>query len=616
MSRILKKLGFGILYVVYLVLFILLVDYVFFYRPKLAQLRVSRSHEMTGTRNPETEPLATVQHVDDELLKLLGKANGRKQSSFWRYPKEKRPGVVRICSYGDSYAEGDEVDDTYDYPRQLQNLFASHGAGNVEAVNFGISAFGFQQSYMMWDFVARHFDCDVHLFGPRGFQPLRDTTFGALYHWSPYYLHARYVLEDGDARLIEILGDTYKERFDEHFSFIPSWRYWRYTRRVPMFVKALIPKGRDIENPFYYDRRDMLEEASELQRILLAKMAREAGPILVGHHRADVVANVNAVDAGNLSAAQLPELIDFPYLARYSHAGPMGNHLAAQLFFTQLTGRRQPIQVLETTDLDWGEHGDGPGKRRSLESYTKIDFEIAGVTVGELYTIGWVAKALKVDALVSLHSPEESVLDSCFFPMDLELQPGMAVTLRRRRESETKDFSLGELTVVRGGLNIGLIEAEGFALLTFKEFEHKKDRGEPSPLTHGKRRARGFFFTGSAAAPLDELRDSEVTILVNGQDALKGTHGKVVDTEGIWFYPALHHFRVPRAAPFGIVDPAVLPASGEVELVAEHWQDGEVRIPIARWHRRTLEPPAVERPLRQLLRITDDGRAVLEEVPR
>ncbi len=611
----LKKLAAWGLYVLYVLLFILAVDYVFFYRPAMQELR-GKSSRLMGAKNPETEPIATARHVDAELMKRLAVAGHYKTSAFTKYPKEKPPGVVRICAHGDSYTQGQETDTDLDYPSLLQKLFESQGAGNVEVVNFGMYGFGLQQSYMLWDAVARDFSCDFHLFGPRGFWAVRDTTFGALASWSPYYLHARYALEDGELELIEVFGDTYKERFEGHFAFLPRWRYWRYSRRAPMFLHALVPEGRELENPFYYDRRDMHEEARQMQQILLAKMlAEDAAPILIGHHRADVVAMADALAEDDLSAVQFPEIFTLPYLAPYSHAGPLGNQLAAELFHAQLTGRRGQLPILELADLDWSRRGAPPGKRRSIESYSKVELEIGGVPAGEIYIVGWAAKPLKVDGLVGLVGAGGSVLDSCFFPVDLELQPGMQLTLRLEQGGQATDYPLGETAVLPGGLNLAVVRVEGFKFWFYKEFEHLQDRHEPTPLTHGARRLRGLFFTGNGEVPLAELAaaGSEVTILLEDQPVLAVEGETMIDTEGLWLYPGGGHLRLARAKSGGLVDLAALPEEGEVELVVEHWEDGEVRVPIVRWHKRWIEQPQARRPLRKLVAVGDDGRAVVRE---
>ncbi len=619
MKPLLQKLRFLILYSLYVLLFIAVVDYVFFYRPHMKKLRNPSFGFMAGVEDPRSVPLQKAKYVEPEVMKRLGKANGKKQSSFFNFPKGKADGMVRLCTFGDSYAEGDEVDEVHDYPRLLQNLFVEHGMGNVEVVNFGISGYGFHQSYMLWDAVARDFGCDAHLFGPRGFHPLRDTTFGAIYHWSPYYLHGRYVLENGDAKLIEILGDTYGERFDYHFAFFPRWRYLRYTRNPPMFLKALIPKGRDLTNPFYYDRRDMYEEGRELQSVLLARMAPEASTIFVGHHRQDVVETAVGVGAPNLGAAHFPEMLHFPYIAPKSHAGTWGNQLLARFHFAQLTGRTEgQVTVLDTTDLDWNEHGAAAGRRRSMESYSKVDIQVGGVPAGHFVVPSEWAQVppMKADALLAINGEAESVLDCTFFPLDFELQPYMEAVLRVEGSGPAKDYSLGKVAVLGGGLNFGLVQARGFEFKTFKEFERLLDRGEPSPLTHGKRRTRGLFFTGTPEIPLAELtgRGSEITVLIDGKPALRGEVGDMGETPGIWFR---HHtgkaFRYARANESGLLDIDALPGdSGVVEIVARHWEDGEVRTPIAAWHKRLMDmPPAAKPPDRRIV-LSEAGVAVME----
>ncbi len=594
MQGFLKKLRFAVLYSLYLAAFILLVDYVFFYRPYVSELRKIKSSRMS-TDDPRREKLIRIEHVDPEVMKKLGKANATKRSTFSRKTVAKSAGTTRVCSFGDSFTEGGEVDDLHDYPTLLQDAFDRAGAEGVEVINFGISGFGFHQAYMMWDLVARNFDCDLHLFGPRGFQPLRDTTFGFIYSWSPYYLHARYVLRGGDVELVEIEGDTYGERFDDHYRFFPRWRTLRYGRLPPMFLKALIPRSRDLPNPFYYDGRPMNEEAEEIQSILLGKIAAGGAETLVGVHRRRIVELTRALGSDHLSAARMHEQVTFPYVAPSSHAGPQGNQLLAQQFFALLTGSGEPLTLLATRDLPWSERTAAPhAKRHPMETLTQVGIEIEGMRIGRFVIAGSSGKenALKVDALLGIGAAGESLLDGCLAPFDGELQPGMPVVLH----AGGADHPIGELGVIDGGFNVGAVEAEGFEYMTYKELEHLRDAGKPSPLTHGEHRFRGLFFAGSSQVDVRDL-SGEVTVTVGGEPALTGSPGTLGETPGVWLTPVAGTCRLARATTNTMLDLAALPETGAVEIVAEHWQQGSVRAPLATWHKAPLAVPRLERPL-------------------
>lgn len=602
MRRLLKRLGYWTLYVLYLLVFFAAVDYFFFYRPWVRELRQSWRNLGRGAGDPTYVELDRVKHVEPEVMKRLGKVRIPKKSAFTRFAKPKGQGVVRLCAFGDSYTEGDEVGEAQDYPTRLGEIFARHGAANVEVLNFGVGGFGFHQSYVMWEQVAPGFGCDFDLLGPRGFQPVRDTTFGFIYSWTPFYIHARYVLDDGDVRLVEVPGDTYGERFDGFFSFVPRWRYLRYNRTAPAFLKAFTPKNRELPNPFYYDRRGMDEEADATYRILLAKMAARGETVVVGHHRQEIVDLANGLGAERLAAALFDEPVAFPYSAPRAHAGPLGNDLLARQFFALVTGSDAPLAAIETSDVEWP---DAERPRRTLASYSKIEIEIAGVHAGSFVVPPGVGVTpTKADALVTLTSPHESVVDGCFFPADLELQPGMEVVLRSESSGRATDHPLGPLSVVGGGLNIGRAEVEGIECWTYRELRKLTDAGEPTPLTHGKRRYRGFFFCGSNELPLAQL-DGTITVRVGDKEVLVGERGDMGGRPGFWLAPRERTLRFLRATADGLPDVDEMGASGVVEIVAEHWEDGVVRVPFAAWKKTTLPAPREGRPSSDILAIAD-----------
>ncbi len=616
MRPALKRLCLAALGALALAIGLAVADYLFFYRPHVEQLRGKRSSIVASVADPWRQPLPEVRHVEPPAMRRLGKLNTRKQSAFIHFDREKAPGVVRTCSFGDSFTQGGEVDDVHDYPNLLERRFAEAGAGNVESINFGIGAFGLSQSYMLWDFVARGFDCDFVLLGPRGFQSLRDATFGVLYHWTPFYLHARYVLDGGDVRLVEVAGDTYGERFDDYFRFLPRWRYLRYCRNPPLFLKTLLPEekgliaaGQRLENPFYYDRREAAEEVRDIHRILLGKLAGDGPTVLLGHYWPRVVELGESIEQERLSAVSFPQMLTFPYLAPQSHAGPFGNQLNAELFFAQLTGSREPIPILSTRNLE-GAESEAP--RRSLSSYTKVTLELAGVPIGR-FTLSAISgeEPLGVDGLLSFHGEGESLLDGCLLPVDLELQPGMEVALRIGAAPGTAQHRLGEVAVSPGGFNIGAVRAKGIDFLTLQKLEHLREHGVPWPLTGGKRRPFGIFFRGNEELAIDGLPEgSELAVLVDGQPVLRGELGAHGETPGIWLDALGDRCRFARANSSGLVGFDTLEDSGVIEIVAEHWQDGTVRAPLAAWTKAWIDVPRAERAAATSLALTPQGAVI------
>ena len=55
-----------------------------------------------------------------------------------------------------------------------------------------------------------------------------------LHPW--HFLHACYVLRGGELALVDVLGQTHRERFDGYKRFVPPLRYLRYDRSPPAFL--------------------------------------------------------------------------------------------------------------------------------------------------------------------------------------------------------------------------------------------------------------------------------------------------------------------------------------------------------------------------------------------
>ncbi len=224
-----KKIRRSLFYFMYLISVVLVAIYFVFWRPFVTELR--------DRRKPDSNEMATAKHVGSAVVKRLGHVRTERRSSFVHFSQRKDEGNLRVCAFGDSHTYGDEVGESEDYPSILQGLFSSGSTENVEVLNFGSSAHGFHQAYLMWDLVGRNFDCGYVLLGPSSFQTERDITFNHTGLQSPYYLHSRYVLEKGDVRRVDVLGDTHEERFDHYYRFVPHWRYLRYDSNPPAMLQ-------------------------------------------------------------------------------------------------------------------------------------------------------------------------------------------------------------------------------------------------------------------------------------------------------------------------------------------------------------------------------------------
>jgi hypothetical protein len=72
------------------------------------------------------------------------------------FVKEKTPGLRRVLFFGDSYTSGDGVANYLRYTDLLEGAIS-----NLETYNFGLSASGTEQQYLVWREFAQDIECDV-----------------------------------------------------------------------------------------------------------------------------------------------------------------------------------------------------------------------------------------------------------------------------------------------------------------------------------------------------------------------------------------------------------------------------------------------------------------------
>src|SRR5690606_17228269 len=121
--------------------------------------------------------------------------------------------------------------------------------------------------------------CDFALLGPMTFFSDRDLSFNHGGDNFPYYLHSLLV-PDGTAdglKRIDVRGETYSQRLADYYSFWPKWRYLQYDRQPPPVLRALLPAGQTVDNPFYFGRGVPVNVlAGDLYRRLLLAFAGSA----------------------------------------------------------------------------------------------------------------------------------------------------------------------------------------------------------------------------------------------------------------------------------------------------------------------------------------------------
>lgn len=359
---------------------------------------------------------------DTEMVARLGRLDPPRTGSFQVMPLAKRPGMVRIGCFGDSFTNGLEVVDGLDFPSQLEHQLHAHGASHAEVVNFGNSGFGFHQMHMMMELVAPRFGIDVAVSAPMlDFWWLRDGTFA---QWPPpsetLSIHGRYVLDGDDVRLVDPLGTTEAEQYRSYVRLVPPLRYLRYDRRTPTFLQAWLPPGRTMPNPFFYETTD---ELNETYRRLLRRQLD--GPPSVVLDRMGLVANVleSREDPRRLLLrVDVPER--FPYLAPQNHWSPWGNRLAADHALRTLeVGASATLDVVETS-------ADAPAlvsqhEGGGLASHDDVSVLLSDQVVGAAYRYEpGIWKTPRVTrfpegtaALIALVAPGQPLVDGLFVPL-------------------------------------------------------------------------------------------------------------------------------------------------------------------------------------------------------
>lgn len=547
-------------------------------------LHLVRVHGLRRDDVPSLEALGGGR-LDPAVVRLVGTRPNEQASAYHRRPTTKRPGVVRICAFGDSFTAGDEVGPRLDYPSLLEREFDGraqrvpdpHGPGEVEVLNFGSSWFGFHQTYLLWERVGAGYGCDHVLLGPGGFFPERETSFNHSGRDSPYYLHARYVMDGEDVRLVEVIGDTTEERFEEYHRFVPPEAYLRYDTRPPAFLLAWLPRDRTMPNPFYYwsgrDPGSVALETRATYQVLLRRLAA-SGPevVLGGPSWMAALARSLAHRRLHAFAARMP--MAFPYLAPRGHQGPLGNGLLAKQYFAQLVGAEgATLVLLRSEDLVETGGPATPGSGHPVSGYQRITVELDGTPVGHFATGArhrtrsgaGVFRNGSTVSLLHVTSPEAdrvtggaSILDGCFVALERPLSEGEKATLRVEGSAGERT---GHVRLLRRDVNVGTIVTDA---------------------TSGGASASGF--------PAASLRRARRATLVLGDAAPARISLRPDDCWRL------------RASRQGFVDVDALGPAGVYELVLRHAVEGPTRVPVARWTKvqrsvAALAPP-LERPVR------------------
>jgi hypothetical protein len=565
-----RTLIYGIGYIFYLLFIVLLVDFF---------SSVYFLHKIWPTDFKVSDEKMS------KLESLVGWIQKDKKSSFSNFYYRKREGVIRIGCFGDSFTHGDEVNDQYDYPSLLQEVFSKNGYDNVEVLNFGAGGYGFHQTYMMWESANINYAIDFVLLNPPFFLNERDSTFNNRFNFSKdiYNLHSRYILKNkNEIERVDVIGESMAQRIKNYWTFIPSLRYLRFDSYPPLFLSApvscVFPDKWLNGNPFYY-KKNLIKEMAAIYKILLTRMSQGSSQVILGTYDRHILDLAKGVGRGNFFTAFFYYPQGFPYIAFAYHNSPLGNKVVALQMFDCLTNKPESnLTLIETTDIDRPFMQSVPLKKIPLSSFKNISFEIDHVPVGRFYDASIKNSHMycqgpscipEVDtfsgtaSLLLIKNDDISMLDySMFLPLDFEITDGLPIVMRIQTMNQQKDHLLGHVRLLNPGLNIGALDFLSYAHNTIWI---KKD----SPLlTEG-----GPFHPGDT-----------VTILIKGTAILRGKIPKNKD-ENIMLELIHPRYFVIRADGRELIDTDTLANEGTVYLSLERGQQDTVKIPFGRWHK-------------------------------
>ncbi|MDQ7822280.1 MAG: hypothetical protein RDV48_05750 [Candidatus Eremiobacteraeota bacterium] len=332
-------------------------------------------------REPDTPSVAPA-----DLLNL-GWAHTKEihpEYSYILFPREKKPGTIRVGIFGCSFVFGMETAKGNEFPTFLQRKFKEGGFSNVEVINFGVSGYGMHQSYLLWKAAGIRYDLDYAVFLPLEIHESRDRTF--IFNNREYLpLHGRFIAERGDLKLVGVAGDSLLDATMRYFRFFPPWRYLRYDEKAPVSLYALdSAKSGELENPFYYrDKKERKKEILDTYALIFNRLGSEARNAIIIAEEEDMRGLEKQVSSPHLTFLRgwAPHVRDsFLYHAPIGHHSALGHRLQADELFDFLTGGEKPTFDHLKIERDEQE-APGQWQARPLHEYQKIMVAIEGSPV-------------------------------------------------------------------------------------------------------------------------------------------------------------------------------------------------------------------------------------------
>jgi hypothetical protein len=302
------------------------------------------------------------------------------KSSYINYPLRKPPGKTRIGIFGCSIVAGDEAAYGDDIASLLQERFFKEGFKDIEVINFGLTARGIHQMYLLWNYIGRKYNLDYVILFPFAWHKWRDNAFTwSLSCYPPIY--SRYILQGDDIKLIPVAGHTFKEVYTTYYRLLPPWRYLRYGRRIPVSLRALLPLMlHNRTNPFYYKLKFLKSDREEIFKtyaIIFGRLAKETKNLIIVSNDDGVYSLKEKTYPPNVYflRSRIPDTIDsFLYIAPLGHNSALGNQLRAdELFHFLHKERRYQLKTIELAP-EFAEHLDS--RLKPLCQYSSISINI------------------------------------------------------------------------------------------------------------------------------------------------------------------------------------------------------------------------------------------------
>lgn len=439
-----------------------------------------------------------------------------KKSSFHHFPLQKKKGTLRIGCFGDSFTYGDEVGSSADYPSLLQKQLNEGGSKSYEVLNFGAPGYSFTQTFLMLETMVERYDLDYILLGPGDFFREREITFKYFYGKIPVH-HSRYVLKDGGIELLDLsLAEKLKDG-----DFLPSLKVLRYDRRPPAFLQALLLPGRELVNPFYYQKKlSLYEETQELYRHLFMKLPTR--PIFLSSQLGDILHLFSQhVPQGEAQHNYFGEerFTYFPYKRRL-HFSPLGNRNLARVYEAMLTQKKK--WFYDEVEMNWIKKASA--LVLSPIDVDKVSMEIRGQEVGEFIpqsamnqgdrpfkSLGDLLKERKIQSLLFFQDDSAPGNLVKVLPLNFTVATTVTFTLQINQEN----FPLNQGMILAQTPGVYLFPLQGALRLA-----HEKNQ---SPLS----------LSDEWPSFVHAKKGAAISLLLNGRPILKGE----MHPQGIFFYP-------------------------------------------------------------------------------